>query len=114
MRVDEYKWTKNERRSQFAFLPPSKRGQRYGTLRSGGMAEWTIAAVLKTAGLTAPGVRIPLPPYCEGNGALSDSLFFLHLSAEMLVEGMAVLVVLGEETSFSGALQEQESERTVS
>ena len=26
------------------------------------MAEWTIAAVLKTAGLTAPGVRIPLPP----------------------------------------------------
>ena len=28
----------------------------------GGMAEWTIAAVLKTAGLTAPGVRIPLPP----------------------------------------------------
>ena len=33
----------------------------------GGMAEWTIAAVLKTAGLTAPGVRIPLPPY--GNNA---------------------------------------------
>ena len=28
----------------------------------GGMAEWSIAAVLKTAGLTAPGVRIPLPP----------------------------------------------------
>ena len=28
----------------------------------GGMAEWTIAAVLKTAGLTAPGVRIPLLP----------------------------------------------------
>ncbi len=27
------------------------------------MAEWSIAAVLKTAGLTAPGVRIPLPPY---------------------------------------------------
>ena len=32
-----------------------------GVLR-GGMAEWSIAAVLKTAGLTAPGVRIPLPP----------------------------------------------------
>jgi hypothetical protein len=28
----------------------------------GGMAEWSIAAVLKTAGLTAPGVRIPFPP----------------------------------------------------
>jgi hypothetical protein len=27
------------------------------------MAEWTIAAVLKTAELTAPGVRIPLPPF---------------------------------------------------
>ena len=26
------------------------------------MAEWSIAAVLKTAGLTAPGVRIPLLP----------------------------------------------------
>jgi hypothetical protein len=26
------------------------------------MAEWSNAAVLKTAGLTAPGVRIPLPP----------------------------------------------------
>jgi hypothetical protein len=31
--------------------------------KCGGMAEWSIAAVLKTAGLTAPGVRIPLPPY---------------------------------------------------
>jgi hypothetical protein len=31
----------------------------------GGMAEWTIAAVLKTAGLTAPGVRIPLPPFWQ-------------------------------------------------
>lgn len=29
----------------------------------GGMAEWSIAAVLKTAGLTAPGVRIPFPPF---------------------------------------------------
>ena len=29
---------------------------------NGGMAEWSIAAVLKTAGLTAPGVRIPFPP----------------------------------------------------
>lgn len=28
----------------------------------GGMAEWTIAAVLKTAEPKAPGVRIPLPP----------------------------------------------------
>ena len=29
----------------------------------GGMAEWTIAAVLKTVvGLGSPGVRIPLPP----------------------------------------------------
>ena len=28
----------------------------------GGMAEWSIAAVLKTAGLAAPGVRIPFPP----------------------------------------------------
>ena len=28
----------------------------------GRMAEWSIAAVLKTAGLTAPGVRIPLLP----------------------------------------------------
>jgi hypothetical protein len=26
------------------------------------MAEWSIAVVLKTTGLTAPGVRIPLPP----------------------------------------------------
>lgn len=33
-----------------------------GTLRNGGMAEWSIATVLKTVGLTAPGVRIPLPP----------------------------------------------------
>ena len=29
------------------------------------MAEWSIAAVLKTAGLTAPGVRIPFPPLKE-------------------------------------------------
>ena len=34
----------------------------------GGMAEWSIAAVLKTAGLTAPGVRIPFPPF-QGAGA---------------------------------------------
>ena len=36
----------------------------------GEMAEWSIAAVLKTAGLIAPGVRIPLPPP-EGNDAFS-------------------------------------------
>ena len=33
-----------------------------GKLVHGRMAEWSIAAVLKTAGLTAPGVRIPLLP----------------------------------------------------
>src|SRR5450755_1682062 len=37
----------------------------------GGMAEWSIAAVLKTAGLTAPGVRIPFPPYRD-NAVLSE------------------------------------------
>lgn len=35
-------------------------------LEHGGMAEWSIAAVLKTAEPKAPGVRIPLPPF-EGN-----------------------------------------------
>ena len=34
----------------------------YGIVVCGRMAEWSIAAVLKTAGLTAPGVRIPLLP----------------------------------------------------
>jgi hypothetical protein len=33
-----------------------------GIVMRGRMAEWSIAAVLKTAGLTAPGVRIPLLP----------------------------------------------------
>jgi hypothetical protein len=33
-----------------------------GETVQGGMAEWTIAAVLKTAEPKAPGVRIPLPP----------------------------------------------------
>ena len=33
-----------------------------GQANLGGMAEWSIATVLKTVGLTAPGVRIPLPP----------------------------------------------------
>jgi hypothetical protein len=28
----------------------------------GGILKWLTRAVLKTAGLTAPGVRIPLPP----------------------------------------------------
>lgn len=33
-------------------------------LRDGGMAEWTIATVLKTVvGASLPRVRIPLPPY---------------------------------------------------
>jgi hypothetical protein len=31
--------------------------------RDGGMAEWTMATVLKTVvGVSSPGVRIPLPP----------------------------------------------------
>ena len=34
-----------------------------GIVIRGRMAEWSIAAVLKTAGLTAPGVRIPLLPF---------------------------------------------------
>ncbi len=34
-----------------------------GIVMRGRMAEWSIAAVLKTAGLTAPGVRIPLLPF---------------------------------------------------
>ena len=48
-----------------------------GKLIRGGMAEWSIAAVLKTAGLTAPGVRIPLPPlkamtpFCLNNNETS-------------------------------------------
>ena len=41
---------------------------RLGKLGRGRMAEWSIAAVLKTAGLTAPGVRIPLLPF-KGNEA---------------------------------------------
>ncbi len=43
-------------------LPSSQMTYECGTLRNGGMAEWSIATVLKTVGLTAPGVRIPLPP----------------------------------------------------
>src|SRR2546429_7900795 len=43
-------------------MSPFQIGWMYVTLSIGGMAEWSIAAVLKTAGLTAPGVRIPLPP----------------------------------------------------
>ena len=44
------------------------------------MAEWSIAAVLKTAGLTAPGVRIPLPPY-QDNEVLAEysQLFYIYL-----------------------------------
>src|SRR5205823_2627354 len=37
------------------FIPPSKVGRGCGILSNGGMAEWTIAAVLKTAGLTPRG-----------------------------------------------------------
>ena len=38
------------------------------TSEPGGMAEWTKAAVLKTAvGLHPPGVRIPLPPPQQPN-----------------------------------------------
>ena len=44
----------------FVFPFPNRMDVCYTVI--GGMAEWTIAAVLKTAGLTAPGVRIPLPP----------------------------------------------------
>ena len=34
-----------------------------GRIKSGGMAEWLKAAVLKTvSGVTRSGVRIPLPP----------------------------------------------------
>ena len=45
-----------------ALIVHSKQRKLPFELGFGGMAEWTIAAVLKTAGLTAPGVRIPLPP----------------------------------------------------
>jgi hypothetical protein len=44
------------------FRAPLSKGVQVCYTFVGGMAEWTIAAVLKTAGLTAPGVRIPLPP----------------------------------------------------
>jgi hypothetical protein len=43
----------------------------------GGMAEWSIAAVLKTAGLTAPGVRIPLPPPGQGSPVFRSSLLVI-------------------------------------
>ncbi len=43
-------------------MEPSILDKSCGKLMHGGMAEWSIAAVLKTAGLTAPGVRIPFPP----------------------------------------------------
>ena len=49
--------------------------KRCGKLLHGGMAEWSIAAVLKTAGLTAPGVRIPFPPL-KGH----HCLFYLMVS----------------------------------
>ena len=41
---------------------PFKSLESCGIVICGRMAEWSIAAVLKTAGLTAPGVRIPLLP----------------------------------------------------
>jgi hypothetical protein len=41
----------------------------------GGMAEWTKAAVLKTAvGLCPPGVRIPLPPPFSSMGEVPEWL----------------------------------------
>jgi hypothetical protein len=55
----------------------------------GGMAEWTIAAVLKTAGLTAPGVRIPLPPP-EGK----EALFHITTSCIGDTGGIAPLIHL--------------------
>ena len=42
--------------------------------RFGGMAERTMAAVLKTAvGSVSPGVRIPLPPPAKRNGRRGDA-----------------------------------------
>lgn len=40
---------------------------------AGGMAEWTIAAVLKTAeAVRSPGVRIPLPPLPQRRQTVSS------------------------------------------
>ena len=55
------------------------------------MAEWSIAAVLKTAGLTAPGVRIPLPPYQD-----NDVLFgcYLRIYLPGYLKGEVLLGIL--------------------
>jgi hypothetical protein len=43
------------------------RGGEISNLNRGGMAEWTMASVLKTdVAARSPGVRIPLPPPKNG------------------------------------------------
>ena len=50
------------------------------------MAEWSIAAVLKTAGLTAPGVRIPLLPFQGGRFTLKLSEMQLEVAMHLGIE----------------------------